>query len=205
MSVASDESRSEAERHFSLDMLQARVDEHASNLEESTRRLMQSLRELIDSREQELMEEIRDNAREQSQLLVQAKADRQRPVEISLDASRFLGNIDACFDRISRLQLASEEPCEEASELPLPRDLGALVRGTPGDGALGTPARASRTPLQERQGNEYGSEEAMAVGGKSERLFCISRASTRAFQTTMLRACRAAKHRGAVAGSEFEG
>ena len=35
--------------------------------------------------------------------------------------------------------------------------------------------------------------------------FCISRASTRAFQTIMLRACRAAKHRGAVAGSEFEG
>ena len=185
MSVASDDSRSEAERHFSLDMLQARVDEHASNLEESTRRRMQSLRELIDSREQELMEEIRDNAREQSQLLVQAKADRQRPVEISLDASRFLGNIDACFDRISRLQLASEEPCEEASELP--RDLGALVRGTPGGGALGTPARASRTPLQERQGNEHGSEEAMAVGGKSKpRLFCISRVSTRAFQTTML-------------------
>ena len=51
MSVASDDSRSEAERHFSLDMLQARVDEHASNLEESTRRRMQSLRELIDSRE----------------------------------------------------------------------------------------------------------------------------------------------------------
>ena len=74
MSVASDDSRSEAERHFSLDMLQARVDEHASNLEESTRRRMQSLRELIDSREQELMEEIRDNAREQSQLLVESSS-----------------------------------------------------------------------------------------------------------------------------------
>lgn len=147
----------EAERLFSIELLQGRLQDDALALTASMSARMTAFRELIDNKEAELLAEIQGAVDHQSAQLQQTKqlCSTSRRVELppsALDPGRFLAEVDACLQQVSALRVVKSSavstcrhPVEIAPAIAsaspvseLPRDLRQLRATKPNE-----------TPLQE--------------------------------------------------------
>lgn len=161
----------EAERLFSIELLQGRFQDDALALTASTSARMNALRELIDSKEAELLREIRRAADDHCDQLQQTKklCSSSRRIELpasALDADRFLADLDGCLHQVSGLSVVkpsatqvssrhtsgiSHMTASASSASELPRDLRQLSETR----ATGTPVRKPTKRVFRRSASEH--------------------------------------------------
>ena len=157
----------EAERLFSIELLQGRLQEDAVALAGSTKARMAALRELLDSKEAELLREIQQAADTHAAQLQHTKelCGTSRRVDLPaslMDPERFLGELDGCMQQITGLTVmlhasgTSAGATGEAPSSELPRDLRGLGNRNAGVSSTGTDKAASHNPSEAATGSGSG-------------------------------------------------
>ena len=169
----------EAERLFSIELLEGRLQDDALGLAASMSARMTALRELIDQKEADLLAEIQGAVDRQSAQLQQTKklCSTSRRVDLpasALDSDRFLAEVDACLHQVSALSvvtpsaahvlprhpvgIAAPATASASTALELPRDLRQLRATKTNETPLReSAARMFRRSLSEQQGVGHGS------------------------------------------------
>ena len=174
----------EAERLFSIELLQGRLQDDALALAASMSARMTALRELVDKKEADLLAEIQGAVDRQSAQLQQKKelCSTSRRVDLPesiLDSDRFLAEVDACLHQVSALSvvtpsathvlrrhavdIAAPASASASPALELPRDLRQLRATKTNE----TPSRESgarmfRRSLSEQQDGDGGNGRRLA-------------------------------------------
>jgi len=157
----------EAERLFSIELLQGRLQEDAVALAGSTKARMAALRELLDSKEAELLQEIQQAAVTHAAQLQHTKelCGTSRRVDLPaslMDPERFLGELDGCMQQITGLTVmlhasgTSAGATGEAPSSELPRDLRGLGNRNAGVSSTGTDKAALHNPSEAATGSGSG-------------------------------------------------